>query len=300
MHDTSVRGDVTTRPMRLVLAVMALVGLLLASGCTAIKLGYQTMPTWGHFQLDRYWNLDSSQSELVKARLESFQDWHRSTELPQYARLLGGIKDKLRAGPVEPSEVARWREAAEGRWLTMAQVAAPKLAELAVTLRPEQLDRMKKRIAEQNVEHRKKVLPADPDKRQDNRAERIEERAETFFGRLNDAQREAIKRHVATVAVDDEAMYAERLARQQALVSVLERIVASRPSKDEARAQLEPVLAQMWKPRDAKRAALVEHTTSATDQLTANLVNAATPQQRAKMLARLEGWSGDFQQLASR
>lgn len=300
MHHRSDRGDVTTRPLRFLLALLTVVGLLGASGCTAVKLGYQTMPTWSYFQLDRYWNLDSAQGELVKARLESFHDWHRATELPQYVRLLAGVKEKLRAGPVDPAEVARWREAAEGRWATMAQIAAPKLAELAVTLRPEQIDRMKKRLAEQNVEHRKKVLPTDPEKRQEARAERIEDRAEFFFGRLNEAQVEAIRRHVATVAVDDEAIYAERLARQQALVGALERIAATRPSKDEARAQLEPVLARMWKPRDAQRAASVEHAVSATDQLTASLVNAATPQQRGKLIARLEGWSGDFQQLTMR
>ena len=76
-------GDLTTHKLRRAATVLALAAIFLA-GCSAIKLGYETLPTWAFFQLDRYWKLDASQSELVRARLDEYQQWHRKTELPQY------------------------------------------------------------------------------------------------------------------------------------------------------------------------------------------------------------------------
>lgn len=291
-------GDLTTHKLRRTATLLALAAIFLA-GCSAIKLGYETLPTWAFFQLDRYWKLDASQSEFVRARLNEYQQWHRKSELPRYGQLLAGVREQVR-GQIEPADVARWRAAAEVRWRELAQHAAPPLAEVALTLKPEQIERMKKRLAEQNAEHRKKVMVADPQERQEKRIERVEERAEFFLGRLNEAQREAVQRHAATLAAEDEAFYAERLARQQAMVGAIERIAADKPPREQAQRQLEGVLAQLWKPRDAQRAAALERSAASTDQLTATLVNSATPAQKTRMAQRLQTWTGDFEILAAR
>lgn len=291
--------DGSTRVQRLAAGLLAAVALATAGGCSAIKLGYETLPTWAFFQIDRYWRLDSRQSELVRARLDEFQHWHRRNELPQYARFLEGIKERAR-DRIDEGDLKRWREAADARWAAMTQHAAAPLAEVALTLKPEQIERMRKRLDEQNAEFRRKNLPADPAERQEKRIERIADRAEFFFGRLNDAQREAVRRHAAAVAAEDEAMYAERLARQQAVVATFEKIATTRPAPEEARRQLESVFAQLWKPHDAQRVAALDRSSAATEQLTVALVNAATPPQKSKMAQRLSTWTGDLQILASR
>lgn len=291
-------GDLTTHKMRLAALLLA-AGTLLSAGCSAIKLGYETLPTWAFFQIDRYWKLDSTQSELAKARLDEFQRWHRHAELPQYVRLLSGVRDRVRT-PIEAADVQRWRTDADAHWRALAQRAAAPLAEVALTLRPEQIDRMKKRVAEQNVEHRKKILPADLKERQERRIERVEERAEFFMGRLTHEQREIVRQHAGSLATDDDALYAERLARQQAMVSTIERIATTHPPREEAARQLEAVLVQLWKPRDAQRAAAQEHSATATDQLTALLANSASPAQRSRIGQRLSGWMSDFEILAAK
>lgn len=289
--------DLTTHKLRTAAMFLA-VAVLLSAGCAAIRLGYETLPTWAFFQLDRYWKLDAAQSDLVRTQLADYQRWHRQNELPQYARFLESVRERVRA-QIDVSEVGRWREAADARWRVMAKQAAAPLAELALTLRPEQVDRMKKRLAEQNTEYRRKQLPTDPRERQSKRIERIEDRAEFFFGRLTDAQHDIVRRHVeASSTNDDEALYAERLARQQAVIGALERIVTSKPARDDAQRQVETLLAQLWKPRDAQRAAVMERSAAAADALTVALVNSASPAQKTKMAQRLSTWMSDFEHLA--
>lgn len=284
--------------MRLAALFLATAAML-SAGCSAIKLGYETLPTWSFFQLDRYWKLDSTQSELVRARLNEFQQWHRRAELPQYARFLEGVRDRVR-GQIDAAEIARWREAAEARWKKLAHEAAPRLADVALTLKPEQIERMKKRLADQNEDYRKKIFPKDPKDRQENRIERVEERAEFFLGRLTDTQQDAVRKHAAAVTEADEAMYAERVARQQAVVALLARIASAHPSREEAQRQIEAALVQLWEPRDAQRAAVLDRSAAATDQLTVALVNSATPAQKKKMAERLQTWSMDFEILTGR
>lgn len=287
------------RKMRLAAMLLAFVTVL-AAGCSAIKLGYETLPTWAFFQLDRYWKLDSKQSELVRARLNDFQRWHRHAELPQYAKFLEGVRQRVQ-GALEPADLARWREAADARWHAAVQHAAPQIADVALVLRSDQIDKMRKRLAEQNADFRKKFLPTDARERLSKRIERAEERAEFFMGKLTEPQREAVRRQVAeSSAADDETYYAERLARQQAVVGALERIVATRPAHDEAQRQIEAVLLDLWKPRDAQQTAASDRSDAAADQLTLTLANSATPAQKTKIAQRLQSLQSDVQILMSK
>ena len=287
------------RKTRLAALLLAFVAVLMA-GCSAIKLGYETLPTWAFFQLDRYWKLDSKQSELVRARLNDFQRWHRHAELPQYAKFLEGVRQRVQ-GTLEPADLARWREAADARWHAAVQHAAPQIADVALVLRPDQIDKMRKRLAEQNADFRKKFLPTDARERASKRIERAEERAEFFMGKLTEPQREAVRRQVAeSSAADDETYFAERLARQQAVVGALERIVTTRPAHDEAQRQIEAVLLDLWKPRDAQQTAATDRSDAAADQLTLTLANSATPAQKAKIVQRLQSLQSDVQILMSK
>lgn len=279
--------------VRLLLAVLF---IALATGCTTLRLGYDSLPTLLNWQMDKYWSLDNQQEALAKARIAELLRWHRANELKQYARLVDGIRERVRA-PVDAAEVSRWRDAAEARWQMLSARAAPDLAELMLTLKPEQVSRMKRKLDEANAEFRREHFPADARERQDKRFERVVKRAEWFMGSINEAQRDAIKRHVQVSAAQDEVFLAERLARQQRFVAVVERIAETRPPRAEAQRLVAETLAATWKadPRRAAGAGMLEE---GNEQLVATLVNLASDQQKNRLAKKLNGLNSDFVQLA--
>ena len=73
---------------------------LLASGCTMARLGYDLLPAWSSWQLDRYLALDEDQRALVSRRLDELHRWHRRGQLPGYAEFLGEVEAQVRRSTV--------------------------------------------------------------------------------------------------------------------------------------------------------------------------------------------------------
>jgi hypothetical protein len=65
-----------------------LIALVLLQGCSAIKLGYQQLPTLSYWWLDNHLSFSDNQTLRIKESLENLQRWHRQQELPLYTNLL--------------------------------------------------------------------------------------------------------------------------------------------------------------------------------------------------------------------
>ena len=270
---------------------------LLAAACTSTRLGYESLPTVAAWRIERDLDLDSQQKSMVLARLDEAHRWHRRTQLPQYSAFLRRVEERLRE-PVGAAEVAGWRAEALAAWVPVAEHLAPGLAELARTLRPEQIDALAASFAEQNREWRADNLPASPAARAKLRADRHEKRAEFFFGSLTREQRREIRALAEALPAPEEAWLAEREARQRAFVALLRRIVAERPAQELATAWCREYLAGLWTSRDAARAAELARLQAADNELTAQVLNRAGPAQRSALARRLRGFSDDFVALA--
>ena len=65
-------------------ALLALLALL-ASGCTMARLGYDLLPAWSSWQLDRYLALDEDQRVRVSRLLAALPPWHPPGQPAGYA-----------------------------------------------------------------------------------------------------------------------------------------------------------------------------------------------------------------------
>ena len=267
---------------------------ILVTACNTIKLGYENLPRLVEWQADRFLALDSEQEALVNRHARTLQRWHRQNLLPVYAEFLTRVEEDLRT-PVSTSQVAGWRQAAVDGWAPLAEKLAPAVAEVALTLRPEQIDHLVKAIEKANKKTAGEYLPADPAKRRQARYERLVVRAESFMGDVSDAQKEAIRASAAAMASDDDAWWQSRLARQKAIVDLLAGISAEKPPMAEATRRAHQVLAGLW---DHHRASATID--SAGDRLTVRLLALASPEQRRSVIKRLDGYRQDFQLLAAR
>lgn len=276
---------------------MVAVCLWLAA-CTALRLGYDSFPTWGHWQLDGWFDLGKAQSRQAEQGLESLQSWHRRTQLPEYARLLRRIEERIADG-VDPTVVSDIRSMVDDRWRPTVMQAADAFAPLALTLEPAQLARMQAKLRVRNDEYRREHLSPDPRTRRRKRLERMTDRAEYFFGALTAGQKHVLEAYASEVTDDDDERWTERrLQRQARITAAIERVAQERPALEVAQRLLREAGADALTdaggrasadPRDAPRLAA----------LITDLVTQAERPQRERLSKRLRGLADDFDALAA-
>lgn len=281
---------------------ICLIGL--TAGCTMTRLAYDTAPALAGYEIDRFFGgLDGEQRALVDARVDEFHRWHRQTQLPAYAAFLRELDGRARANtPLEPAEVTRWRlRLIDDAWRPAAEQLAPALAELALTLRPAQIQRIRQQLADRNREQVREFLPVGMRAREEARAERLQRRVGWVLGDLDGEQKRELRQAAVALPSAEDAWWAEREARQAAFVGLLERIQRERPDPATATRWSREFLQALFGPsRDPARRALLERSQLAGDGLTAQMVNRATVDQRRRFSMRAQGWIGDFERLAAR
>jgi hypothetical protein len=287
---------------------------LVATSCTVAQVGYDHLPRLALWRLDSYVALDAQQRAIAGRRLEELHAWHRGTQLDDYARLLREVQARALAPGVTDADVRTWRLAFAERWRPIAEQAAPGVAEIAGTLQPAQVERLRGELARDNRKLQREWLPADGDSRLKARTRRYVERAEFFLGDLTDAQVQTIRRMAAELPASEEQWYARRLDRQDELVTTVERIRAERPPPADATRWMRDHLTGYLQParaaaatapagREAGRAATpaeAERVLNQSDAIAAAVLAGATPKQRQHLQRRLQEWIDLAEALAPR
>jgi len=178
-----------------------------------------------------------------------------------------------------------------------AEHRAPGLAELALTLRPEQIERLRRRLADGDDEYREKFLAETPKARAEARADRVVKRAETFLGRLDSAQVRELRTLAAAMPGHEDDWLAERHRRQKALVALLQKIATEQPGQREATRLTRDYLTSMWTANDERRRARLNAAIGDSDALSAQTLGKATPAQRAHLVKLVRGYADDFRAL---
>jgi len=179
-----------------------------------MKFGYGQASGFAFRWIDGYVELNDAQSLRVRTALDEWFAWHRRTQLPDYADLLVRAQAEL-AADATPEGMCAWSMEIRSRIATAIERALPVVAEVALTLAPAQIAAIEKRNAATNKEFRDDFLHRDPVKRRRAAVQREIERAESFYGSLDPAQREFVALSVASSPYDAEIAYTERRQRQQ-------------------------------------------------------------------------------------
>lgn len=277
------------------LAVISTVVTL--SACTMTRFGYEMLPWYMMWRIERYIPLNDTQRGQVSRRVDELHDWHRKTQLPRYAAKLEQATVHL-AQPLAPDQVVLWREDLLAFWEPIADRLAGGLAELALTLQPAQIDRLARRLDREAGELRTDYAPADLIARTEARAKRWADRMETLFGRLDPAQRAEIRALAERFPSDENTWIDERLMRGRDFVTLLRRIEAEKPDQAIAEQWARDYLRGLFESRDPERRARISVSNASNDRLTAMMINTATPAQREHMLKLIRGYQSDFVRLS--
>lgn len=277
--------------------IAALLGLALG-GCSAIRFGYNQAPDLAYWWLDAYADFDDAQTVRTREGIRRWFEWHRRTQLPEYAQLLARAQaDALADGT--PEQACRWwQQIRERADLALAE-ALPAAAEVIPLLTPVQLQHIERRQAKSNDEFRAEYLDSDPDKRLAASVERAVDRAEFLYGRLDEGQRERVAKLVAASPFDAQVWLAERRQRQQDALALLRRISTEKPGRDAALAMLRAYADRLSRsPREEYRR-YAQRLTTFNCSFAATLHNDTTPAQRRALAERLKGWENDLRMLAA-
>ena len=292
-----------------IIGVLALAALLPA--CSAVKTGYNQLPTLASFYLDGYAGFTDAQSLQVKSELTRLHAWHRQTQLPAYADLLDKLQTVLQ-GNITPAQVCTVWPDVRRQLLAVPVQAEPAIAALAVSFQPAQLQQMQRKFSRGNADFRKDFIDAAPAAIRTRRYEQAVSRAEMLYGSLSEQQLKRIGQLVDASGFNAPMVYAERLRRQQDVLQTLRAVMAAgstsgstassaastTASTTAAQGQLKALLERTLASPEPAYRDYIEKNTQENCRATAELHNSTTDAQRQKALRVIQGYAVDFRTLA--
>ena len=270
----------------------------LLGGCSALRIGYSTAPDLVYWWLDGYIDFNNTQTPRAREAIQQWFAWHRRTQLPDYAAQLARAQTEVLAD-TSAARVCEWQAEVVKRAQTAFDRIAPAAADLMLSVTPEQIKYLDQRYAKYNAEFRDDFLQPDPRKRAEENLKRTVDRAETLYGRLDDAQRARIAEGLTRSPFDAEVWFAERRQRQLEALQMLRKLTAEKASREQALAELRGYAERIERsPREGYRrysARLAEFNCG----FVASLHNATTAAQRRTAAEKLAGWEGDLRAIAA-
>ena len=274
--------------------LLAVAALALLQACSAVKLAYDNAPEFGYWWLDGYVDFSDAQTIKVREELARLLQWHRANELPKIAELLQKTQ-QLALDDVSPGAACSLFADSRLRFNAVTSQVETAATVLAMSLSAEQIAKIERKFGKGNDEWQRDWLKLGPAERLDKRVKSNLERAEEFYGKLEDRQVAVLRGALQNSTFDAALSYAERLRRQQDLAATLKQ--TNGKTSSEALSALRAWLARAnQSPNPAYR--------SYSDKLTQEscasfslLHNSTTPEQRARAVRRLAAYERDAREL---
>lgn len=168
--------------------LLLITGLLLLTSCSRLELGYRNLDWLIPWSMDNYVTLSKEQKAWLKPRLVKHIAWHCQTQLPGYADWLQRSATLVTAEQFD-AHFSEFRRAMDA----IAVEITPDVTELLRGLSDAQVKELGESMAKQNKEQREDYLGVPLDEQIAERAERMEERLQPWFGRLQPEQKARVK-----------------------------------------------------------------------------------------------------------
>ena len=280
------------------IGIFLITGLLLL-GCSAARFGYSNGETLSYWWLNGYVHFDADQNPWVRKHIATLFAWHRKTQLKSYVQLMSDAQHRVQRNVTE-AEVLADHDRVKKHIFLLVDKALPQLADLALSLKPEQIANIEKKFASNNDDYRKDYLRGDIEKRQHFRYKKVLKQAEYWFGSFSPEQERKIRAASDARPLNNELVLADRLQRQAALIALLKKIQTEKPGREAVMAMLKDYAASV-----ADSFANPEHkmffdaSRIGWARMVVVIINNATPGQKDHFIKTLQQWIGDFNALSA-
>ena len=171
-------------------ALLLLLGSI--SACTFARFTYGIADNLALRELNKYFDLNSSQKAAAEADLEAMLAWHRSQELPIYAEILRELIQDIRQ-PATPRRINYYYDqmlAARTRALDYIEESA---VNFLVRLGPEQAQHFQERLAEDEEERLEEQGDLSPEEAFEEYYEELLDNAEDWFDDFSKPQQKQLE-----------------------------------------------------------------------------------------------------------
>ena len=279
-----------------------IIGLLVVAvalaGCSAIKLGYNSLPQVAGWWLDAYVDFADDQEQRMREDIARLHQWHRREELPKIAVVLKDA-ERMVAGDMTADEICALVPPIRLRIGTLMERAEPAAATLALGLRPEQLAHLQRKYEKNNREYRKDWVDLPLADLRDKQFKQYIDRIETFYGRLEDSQRELVRGQVERSLYKAETNLRERQRRQQDILQALRKLAGQPVALSEARAAIHALVERGLRSPDPTYRTYEDALVKQGCSNLAAVHQSTTPPQRLSAVRRLRAYQRDLEDLAA-
>jgi hypothetical protein len=272
---------------------------ILLAACSSLRLAYNNADTLLYWWLDNYVDFEGEQKAEVKRDIDDFFRWHRKTQLQDYVQLLQKAQRQLRGNPTQADLMADYVDIRD-RTEALLLRSAPNIADMALSLKPEQLATMEKKFAKNNAEFRKKNMKGDAQDQNKFRYKKSMEQFELWFGSFSREQEAIIRKASDARPLDNGLWLDERMKRQGRILALARKIMTEQPSRQVATQWIEELVrASFDRLAASERKPFFDAYTQSTLELVHTVVRIATPEQKAHAQKRMDGWIKDLNTLAA-
>ena len=280
--------------------LLCMVALMLTvAACSSIKFTYNNGDTLLYYWLNAYVDIDTDQSDWVKKDIDDLFQWHRTTQLKDYVQLLQKGQRQLAGNITQADLIANYRDV-RARSEKLAYKAVPDLADLALSLKPDQIETLEKKFASNNEKYRKKFLRGDAEERNKVRYLKAMEQFDLWFGNFSRDQEAALRKASDARPLDNEIWLEERMRRQQMILATLRKIHDQKLNRQATIPLVQNLVRDFFTRMDSpERKAFYDASVDGTTKMMLTAIKIATPEQKAHAHKRMQGWIDDFNALAA-
>ncbi|PMZ88575.1 MULTISPECIES: DUF6279 family lipoprotein [unclassified Pseudomonas] len=273
------------------IAVVLTVTLALGA-CSRVGLAYRNLDVIIPWTLSDYLDMNGDQKIWLDERLKEHLSWHCTTQLPSYLDWLGRLQTMVATNQVTDAALQARANEAEQAIAETAREITPSAIELLQRLDDKQVAEINDAFAKDRRKRQEEYLKPSLDQQIKERGARMEKRLNAWLGPLSTTQQQ----RVATWSSALGEQYTQWLANRVHWQKQFSAAVAQRQSPQFPQ-RIETLLVnreKLWTP--AYRQAFT-NTEAQARSLFVDLMAESTPNQRARLLKKIEGVRKDFNDL---
>jgi hypothetical protein len=265
---------------------------LTLGACSRVGLAYRNLDVIIPWTLSDYLDMNGEQKSWLNERLKEHLSWHCTTQLPGYLDWLDRLQTMIATNQVTDAALqARAREAEQAIAETAREIT-PSAIELLQGLDDKQVAEMNDAFAKDQRKRQEEYLKPSLDQQIKERGARMEKRLNDWLGPLSTTQQQRVATWSNALGEQNSQWLANRAHWQKQFSAA----VAQRQSPQFPQ-RIETLLVNresLWTP--AYRQAFAS-TEAQARSLIVDLMAESTPNQRARLLKKIEGVRKDFSDL---
>jgi hypothetical protein len=268
-------------------------GLILLAGCSQIGLTYRHLDLIIPWSLNDYLDMNATQKDWLDERLKEHLSWHCSTQIPGYLTWLDRLEGMVETNQVNETQLKARTAEARQAIATISQEITPSAVELLRQLNDQQVAEMEAAFAKDMRKHEADFVDQPLDQQIRDRAQRMEKRLNPWVGKLNPVQKDRVMQWSTSLGEQNRLWIDNRAHWQSLLVTAVKQRQA--PDFDQKIARLLQDRETFWTPEYRQA---YDHTEQAAISLITDLMAQSSPEQRQKLLDKIDDVRQDFTNLS--